>query len=289
MTARVTTHKIDSSDAHPIVADVYRPDDRDEVGRAVILCHGFKGHRRWGFIPRLARRIRDAGIAAVSMDFSLNGHPPEGGPSFPFPDRFRTNTIARECDDLCRVIEWVRAGAGDSVAPGLALGLWGHSRGGVAVILYALDDPTIPAIVTWAAAARPDFYTAHQKASWRERGCYEFTDAETGTPLAIGVEYLDDLERHAEEYALGERAPQLAVAHLIVHGEQDMVIPVADAALLAKGPGDRAEAFPEKELLAVRAGHTFGYGEGAPSQAYARAAEATVAWFDRHLPKGAIE
>jgi dienelactone hydrolase len=270
----MTTHEIASRDDRPIRVDV----GPTGPSRAVILCHGFKGHRRWGFIPDLARRLGEAGILAVAMDFSLGGHGPDGGPAFPHPDRFRRNTIARERDDLARVIRWVRQGAGGAAS---GLGLWGHSRGGVAVVLAALEDETIPAIVTWSTAAHPDFYTARQKARWRKLGGYEFKDAETGTPLVIGVEYLDDIERNAVEYDLGGRAGTLAAAHLVVHGEQDLVIPVADADVLARGPGARSE----KELLRLRTGHTFGYGRGAPSKAYQVAAASTVEWFDRRLPE----
>jgi len=273
----MTTHQIMTSDEHPVTADVYA--ERPGAVRVVVLCHGFKGHRRWGFIPRLARRLAEAGLCAVAMDFSMGGRAAEES-SAPFrsPDLFRRNTIARERSDLGYVVDWARRGCGGSTAPGAALGLWGHSRGGVAAMLWALDDPGVEALVTWATAAHPDLYTERQKARFREARAYEFTDAETGTPLALGIDYLDDIERHTREYALADRAPGLAAAHLVVHGEHDLVIPVGDARRLAAA-GSRSD----KELLVLPTGHTFGYETGAPGGALERAEAATVDWFASRL------
>jgi dienelactone hydrolase len=278
--AVVETVAIPTGDDHPVVADLHRGEGTDTPVGTVVLCHGFKGHRRWGFIPRVARRLAAEGITAVAMDFSLNGRLAPGstdiGPGFPDPDGFRRNTIAREYDDLCRVIAWVRGCAGGRLDPG-PLGLWGHSRGGVAVLLAALDDPDVAALVTWSAAARPDFYTPRQKREWRKRGAMEFTDHDSDTALAIDVGYLDDLETHRERYHLAARLPALRCPCLFVHGEQDMVIPVADARSLHHAAGS------DKELLCPATGHTFGYEGDEPSVALGEALRATTEWFGRHL------
>jgi dienelactone hydrolase len=281
--AVVETVRIPTGNDDAVVVDLHRGESADTPVRTVILCHGFKGHRRWGFIPLVAGRLAAAGIAAIAMDFSLNGRlAPESshiGPGFPSPEAFRRNTIARECDDLERVIAWVRDGAGGRLDPG-PLGLWGHSRGGVAVLLAALDDPDVAALVTWSVAARPDFYTPRQKREWRERGAMEFTDHESDAALAIDVAYLDDLEAHSERYHLVARVPALRCPCLFVHGEQDMVIPVADARALHDATGS------DKELLRLATGHTFGYeggGDDAPSAPLDEALRRTTQWFDRYL------
>lgn len=283
--AVVETCVIPTCDDHPVVVDIHSPRDPGARKRVVVMCHGFKGHRRWGFIPYLAAQLAGAGITAVAMDFSLNGHLAPGetqvSDDFPSPELFRRNTIRRERDDLAGVLDWVGGGADGAVPRDSAVGLWGHSRGCAAVILAALDLPSIAAVVTWSATAHPDFYTDRQKRRWRERGAYEFTDAATGTELAIGIDYLDDLERHGDEYALAQRAGALRAAHLIVHGEQDMVVPVGDAVRLYEARGTGAD----KKLLRLATGHTFGYEDGG-SQALARAVRTTVEWFDRHLRSG---
>ena len=73
---------------------------------------------------------------------TLFARKPEGR-VFPSPHLFERNTISRECADLARVIEWIRVGDCDDVSPDSCVGLWGHSRGGVAVMLATLGDPTL--------------------------------------------------------------------------------------------------------------------------------------------------
>jgi dienelactone hydrolase len=275
----MTAHEIATCDEFPVVADVYEPAGDGPANRAVIMCHGFKGHRRWGFIPTLAQRLAGVGIAAMAMDFSHNGRTPDGEAGFIAPDRFAANTIARERADLDAVTSWAREGGGGSIAADARLGLWGHSRGGVAAILAALDDPSIPAIATWSTAAHPDFYTDRQKERWRTDGGYRFTDNETGTPLELGLEYLDDIEGHRDEYGLAQRVEHLRAAHLIVHGDHDLVIPVEDAVSLYETPTMRAD----KKLLRLLTGHTFGYETKVVGEALERALATTLEWFDEYL------
>jgi dienelactone hydrolase len=278
---------VDGRDA--VVADVYaRPGDG---ARAVVLCHGFKGYRRWGFIPHLARRLAGAGIAAVAFDFSHNGRVPadagqdgwtDGGAAgvFTAPERFRRNTLERQTRDLAAVIAWIRAGGVAAVASDTAVGLWGHSLGGVTALLAALDDPAIAAVATWSTPAHPDHYTARQKRVWREEGALAFADHETGTALALGIEFLDDLERHHDHYAVAERAGALGAPHLIIHGEHDLAVPVGDAARFTEVPA----AVADKKCLRLLTGHTFGWDAATePGQALRRAADATVQWFDTYL------
>jgi dienelactone hydrolase len=279
----VRTIRIDTSDVNPVRGDLYSP-----AGRAtgvVILCHGFKGYKTWGFLPYLAERLRERGMAALSIDTSHNGTFPgdEDGPRYPRPDLFRRNTLRREFEDVATVVRFVRGGGIENADPD-AVGLFGHSRGGVAVTLVALETPGVRALCTWSLVDDPDFYTEKQKERWRKNGVYSFVDIE-GTELGVGVEYLNDLEEHHTFYHLGERVKSLTVPHLIVHGESDMVIPVASARALH----DAEAALRDKGLIILRTGHTFGvpYAEvpdsGARAPALVEAADVTVEWFEHFL------
>lgn len=295
----VETFEIDTSGDKPVRADWYRPFGAGVAGTAgavVVLCHGFKGHRRWAFIPRLAEGLRSAGIAALAIDFSYNGICPpreardageptasgsESARTLYDPATFARNTIDRERRDLADVIAWLRRGKPDRSPPvsPAPIGLWGHSRGGIVALLNAYDDPTIKAVATWATPATPNFYTEKQKKRWRENGALVFRDAESGTELRVGTEYLDDLESHREEYALGERAGDLEVPHLIVHGELDLAFPIRDAWALYASGGHPAE----KKIVCLRTGHTFGASGTGSTEALERAIDATVAWFETYL------
>lgn len=284
---------IPTRDAHPVLADWYPPLVGDRIRRVVIMCHGFKGHRRWGFIPLVAARLAVAGFGVLSIDFSHNGRVPGDGNAvedddapvrFVAPDLFRANTIARELDDLARVLAWVRDPARGGKALGLAadaaIGLWGHSRGGVVSVLTALDDPGIVALATWSASAHPDHFTERQKAAWREKGELAFRDYASGASLAMGAALLDDIENHRDEYAAADRASALAIPHLIVHGEHDPTVPVTESYRYYDTPTIRAD----KKLLRLLTGHTYGYEDGfIASEALENATRATVEWFETYL------
>jgi dienelactone hydrolase len=255
------------------------------LDRVVVLCHGMKGHRLWGFIPLLADRLRVAGLAALAIDFSHNGVAggdggASGGPVYRDPGMIRRNTIDRERRDLAAVISWVRCGGDGRFAPDTRIGLWGHSRGATSVVLNALDDPAaVAAIATWSAPAHADIYRPQQKRRWREAGEYEWLEGESGQRLAMGVCFLDDLEARHEQYALAERSAGSTVPHLIVHGDVDLVIPVQSAERFESA---RSPAVETRKLL-LRTGHTFGIARSADSAALATAISETVDWFRRHL------
>ncbi len=282
---------IPTGDAHPVVADWYPPvtPDGGPVPRVVVMCHGFKGHRRWGFIPTVALRLQAEGFGALVIDFSHNGRVPSDGAvrlsqddTFVALDLFRENTIAREVGDLSAVIDWIRGNgpATMGVARNVAIGLWGHSRGGMVAIVKALEDPRVSALVTWSALAEPVQYSARQKKKWRETGELTFTDYPTGTSLALGVGLLDDIEANHEKYTVGDRAEDLAIPHLAIHGEHDPTVPVAHSYRFYDTPSIRAD----KKLLRLLTGHTYGYDDGRiASEALENAMKATVEWYEEYL------
>jgi dienelactone hydrolase len=285
------TIQIPTEDDHPVWADLRAPAGRQGCGQGlnqiVVLCHGMKGHRLWGFIPRLAESLRTAGLPALAIDFSHNGVAGgdggvSGGPVYRDPGMIKRNTIDRERRDLAAVIAWVRSGGAGRFVPRTRIGLWGHSRGATSVLLNALDNPAaVTAIATWSAPAHADIYQQRQKRRWREAGEYEWLEGESGQRLAMGVCFLDDLEARSEEYALADRSAGLTIPHLIVHGEVDLVIPADNAErFVTARPAD-----VEIRKLLLRTGHTFGIGRSDSPEALRSAIDDTVDWFRRHLSR----
>jgi len=284
-TSPAPTISISTDGEHPVWADVYESGDGTRAGRVVVLCHGMKGYRLWGFIPRLAGALSADGITALAIDFSHNGVAggdggAGGGPVYTHPEMIRHNTIDREYRDLAAVIDWIRAGGGGRFEPATRIGLWGHSRGGTSVVLNALAAPgDIAAIATWSAPAHADIYQARQKARWREAGEYDWLEGESGQRLAMGICFLEDLEAHHDDYALADRSAGLGIPHLIVHGEVDLVIPPQNAHRFAGARTDGAET----RLVLLRTGHTYGVGGSGNPGPLAAAIDETVGWFRRHL------
>lgn len=289
MSHLVSTIAIPTADEHPVRADVYTPPSAAGI---VILAHGFKGYRTWGFLPALAERLAAAGLAALSIDFSLNGRDDDrrsAGPArpvYPRPDLFERNTLRRELADLQRVIAFIASNGVTGVGGPQPLGLYGHSRGGVAVINAALQGAPARALCTWSTTHDPDFYTSRQKARWQRQGRLEFVDARDGTALAIGLDYLRDLEENHTAYNLEQRVRALAVPHLIIHGTEDLAVDVSSARKLHAAESQ----LEDRRLLLVPAGHTFtvpytaGTGAGSkPTKVLDLVIEETVDWFGFHL------
>ena len=116
---------------------------------AVVICHGFKGFREWGFFPSLARALARRGYAAVTFDFTRNGVG-DDGVDFSALDRFSENTHSRNLDEIGQVIDAVLSGELLSPPPA-RLARLGHSRGGGEAILKAAEDRRVDALVTWSA------------------------------------------------------------------------------------------------------------------------------------------
>jgi pimeloyl-ACP methyl ester carboxylesterase len=291
------TIEVQAADGHPVTGDLYRPLEGEPKG-IVVLCHGFKGYRTWGFLPFLAGRLRDADMAALSIDFSHNGSRlgSSGADTerrtrsrYPRPDLFRLNTIQRECEDLASVISAVLIdGLQGRLSTGVRIGVFGHSRGAVAAMVNAATGEAVRVLCTWSSPAHPDHFTPAQKERWRRWGELDFTDAVDGERLCLAVGFLDDIETNGEIYDLVRRASGLRIPHLIVHGTADLAVSV-DA---ARAIHDAEQAVPEKRIVILKTGHTFGVSDPPgldserPPRALVEACEVTVGWFASHFEKG---
>ncbi|MCC6953748.1 MAG: hypothetical protein IT290_06495, partial [Deltaproteobacteria bacterium] len=120
----------------------------------VVICHGFKGFKEWGFHPYFGAELAHAGFVAVSVNFSHNG---VGADLMSFTDRegFRANTISREAEELERVLDF----AHDSnhwlsrLVDTRNIGLIGHSRAGYAVFTVGSRREDVGAIAGLAAVS----------------------------------------------------------------------------------------------------------------------------------------
>ena len=109
------------------------PENRNPV---VILCHGFTGNREeWGRFPAMANALGDAGIDAITFDFTGSG------------ENARTPvTLARQIEDLVDVVDWARQQGYERI------GTLGVSFGGLTSLLAPLPERKVA--VFWAPAFR---------------------------------------------------------------------------------------------------------------------------------------
>jgi dipeptidyl aminopeptidase/acylaminoacyl peptidase len=249
---------------------------------AVVVCHGFKGFMEWGFFPVVADLLAQRGYAVVRFNFSGSGMRP-GDDLASDPDGFKANTHSRELADLLAVL----AALGTEIAPSQIdrgrIGLFGHSRGGGAALLAAAHPDwreRLRALVTWAAVATFDRYGPEQKAAWRADGELPVVNARTGQQLALGVGLLDDLEAHREALDLERAAVERRAPWLIVHGEADESVPMAEGDRLFEGARGTREV-----VFLPEAGHTFGarHPFAGPTPHLTTALNETQRWFRRFV------
>ncbi|MDQ6689951.1 MAG: alpha/beta fold hydrolase, partial [Gemmatimonadota bacterium] len=193
---------------------------------SVIVCHGFKGFAHWAFFPFLARSLADAGLTAITFDFSGSGIGPDRE-TFTQPDAFAENTFSREQDDIANVVDYARR---KKLLNG-KFGLFGHSRGGAMAILYAAaQEAEVKSLVTWAAIGRTNWWTPEEAITWRTRGYAEVVNSRTGQVMRIGTDLLDDVELHGTtKLNIAAAAAKIKVPWLIVHGTGDETVRSTDA------------------------------------------------------------
>ena len=246
---------------------------------AVVVCHGFKGFREWGFFPSLARAIARRGHAAITFDFSHNGVG-DDGVDFSALDRFAQNTHSGNIAEIRLVIDALM-GSRFSPTPPERLALLGHSRGGAEALVAAEADPRVAALVTWSAISSFEGrWDSEQIAAWGRGETVEILNSRTGQRMPIGPGYWRDLLEHRDTLDVLAAASRLDRPWLIIHGEEDETVPDTDARTLFAAAGDRAE------LCLIQGGsHTFGakHPYDGPTPELRVAAQTTLSWLDQQL------
>ncbi|MAT38435.1 MAG: alpha/beta hydrolase [Ectothiorhodospiraceae bacterium] len=244
---------LQSSSGEKIRGNVHLP---EETGNAPVLifCHGFKGFKDWGMIPHLMDAFAEDGWIAIRFNFSLNGIG-EDPLEFTELENFKRNTFTQELADVRTVIDAV---ASKEIVPAgcdpSRIALLGHSRGGGIALITAAEDERVRSVVTWASVAEYDRWGDKTKSDWRERGFIEIMNARTKQRMPLGVGLLEDAEQNSERLDLLRAISAIEVPVLIVHGEQDVSVPVEEGKRLYEASN---KATTELALI-PNADHTFG-------------------------------
>lgn len=218
----------------------------------LVIAHGFQGSKEGaGRAVEMAEWLSHYGYAAILFDFAGCGES-EGD----FADISLTNQIA----DLGSVVEFCRGLGFKRVVS------QGRSFGGATALCHAARDTRVAGVCVWAAPVRLMKLFGRRKTALN--GEYVRLSYPEGSVL-LGRTFFDDL-------ALYDVASCAAKVHprplLIIHGEEDEVVPVEDAHLLF------AKAQRQKELVLVPGGdHRF-------TQTYQDAWKALLRWLKTHFP-----
>jgi uncharacterized protein len=176
----------------------------DGTKEIVVIGHGVTGHKDRPFLIALAEGLSRAGISALRVSFSGNGGS-EG--------RFVDSNITREVAELGAVI--------DALA-GFEVTYVGHSMGAAVGVLRASEDRRIRRLVSLAGLVHVQAFaerhfaglTPERDLMWGKPGCL------------LSSSYLDDIRRIGTTV---DRAVEIAVPWLFVHGDADTIVPLQDS------------------------------------------------------------
>ena len=224
----MTQFTIASAEGLPIHGNINAP----EGARAlVVIVHGFKGFKDWGFFPWLGDRLaRDrSAVCRFNMSRSGIGERPD---SFDRLDLFADDTYSTQIDDLRRVVQYCHARLD------LPTFLVGHSRGGGVALLAAPGMDNLCGIVTWSAIARADRWDEPTKATWRREGSMDIINARTREVMRMSTRILDDYDAHHEQFDIPAAVSRLRQPMLILHGGRDESVPIEESLELADAGRD---------------------------------------------------
>ena len=179
----------------------------DPAGVAVICCHGMLSTKDGPKHVMLAAELERAGIACLRFDFAGRGAS-EG--------RLEDLSFSAQVDDLEAAVELLVARGAER------LGLFGSSMGGAVALLTAARDERVVAIATLAAighAAAAIERNPTAMAAFQERGYLDTVEGRLSRKL------WDD----ACEHDILAAVRVLHAPLLVIHGENDDVVPVSDA------------------------------------------------------------
>src|SRR5712692_1660994 len=190
---------IKSAEALPIRGNLDVP---RQARALVVIVHGFKGFKDWGFFPWLAEYLRENQIAVCRFNMSRNGIGTKLD-TFNRLDLFADDTYSVELADLRSVVAHCRKRLR------IPMFLLGHSRGGGVALLGAHDVPNLRGVITWSAIARADRWDEATKRQWRRDGHIDVINSRTKQVMRTSTRVLEDVETNADRLDILAAASRL--------------------------------------------------------------------------------
>jgi len=248
----VSDWSIPGSDHQPILGNTHLPDGgHDAVIGVMLICHGFKGYKDYGFFPHLAEAASAVGLIAHRFNFSHSGMT-NNIDTFERPDLFEQDTWRKQSRDLGLVVAAVEGGGLDG--RGLPIIVFGHSRGGVTTLLTAGDEDTGARLAGVVSAASPSACSRlgpEQIEMLKKAGRIASPSSRTGQTLYVGRRVQDEIDQDPNWHDPCRAAAAIRCPVMLIHGADDTTVPISEAHELH-------EAQPNAELKIIEsAGHTF--------------------------------
>lgn len=235
--------------------DLSYSESQEQKG-VIIFCHGFKGFKDWGCWQMIANYFVENGFAFLKFNFSHNGMGLEDSVEFTDLDKFATNTLGKEMEDIGSVEQFI-VNELPEILPVIntdKIFIIGHSKGGVSALLYCTQYETkIEKICTWASPF--DFHRSWNSKfidKWRTEGVQYIKNARTNQMMPLNIEVLEDLETNREKYSLINASQKLRIPYLMIQGTNDEAVKMEEFNLLKK------HFTKAKSHIILGANHVFG-------------------------------
>lgn len=181
-------------------------------GQAMIFGHCFTCTRHTGILRHLCIALAEQGFMALRFDFSGNGQS-EGS--------FAESTYSKQISEMQTAITLLSEKGADWI------GLAGHSLGAAIALLTSARQPEVQAVCTLAGRLSGlnamHFLSQAQRRELNNTGRIIF--GSRGRELQLSKDFFAD----AEKYSLPNVVASLKIPLLIVHGENDDIVPVDEA------------------------------------------------------------
>jgi pimeloyl-ACP methyl ester carboxylesterase len=197
----------------------------------VVIVHGFKGFKDWGFFPWLADYLCENEIAVCRFNMSRNGIGTKLD-TFNRLDLFAEDTYSVQLADLRSVVGHCQKRLR------IPTFLLGHSRGGGVALLGAHDVPNLRGVITWSAIARADRWDEATKRQWRRDGYLDVLNTRTKQIMRSSTRVLEEFEANGDRLDILAAASRLDVPLLVIHGARDESVPVSESLEIASAARD---------------------------------------------------
>lgn len=223
--------QIDGLHHKPILLDVFYKETQ-KPKPIVIFCHGYKGFKDWGCWDLAAQSFAQANCFFVKFNFSHNGTTPDNPLEFGDLEAFGQNNFTKELDDLETVIRWTIAESGfESEINRDDLSLIGHSRGGGIVALKAAENPSVTKLITWAGVSDfgSRFPSGEKLEMWKNLQVMYVENARTKQQMPHHYQFYENFQANKNRLYIQSAVKRMDKPFLILHGAEDVVVPIADA------------------------------------------------------------
>ena len=257
----------------------YREGAKNEP--VIVICHGFKGFKDWGFFPVLAESLAEDGYVTITFNFSRNGIGADPN-NFTELEQFARNTYSHELSDLKTVVDAIAAGeVGKNIIDPGKIGLLGHSRGGGVALLHASKDERVQCVATWSTIAKVERYSDDIIKRWEKEGYIEMENKRTNQMMRLNKEFIEDIKKNGKKLNILKAAENLDVPALIVHGDNDESVPMSEADEIYS----KLDGYGNELEIIERGTHTFGIRhpvEGVTPE-FETVVDLTEIFFDKNL------